>query len=78
MERSGERWRSPFRQARRQSCSASPSPLRPLYPSQQVETIGVLGAGLMGAGIAEVSIGKNLRVLMKDKDQAGLFRAGRT
>ena len=48
------------------------------YPSQQVETIGVLGAGLMGAGIAEVSIGKNLRVLMKDKDQAGLFRAGRT
>ena len=46
--------------------------------AQQVETIGVLGAGLMGAGIAEVSIGKNLRVLMKDKDQAGLFRAGRT
>ena len=48
------------------------------YPSQQVETIGVLGAGLMGAGIAEVSIGKNLRVLMKDKDQAGLLHAART
>ncbi|EOD31453.1 putative hydroxyacyl-coenzyme A dehydrogenase/3-ketoacyl-coenzyme A thiolase/enoyl-coenzyme A hydratase alpha subunit [Emiliania huxleyi CCMP1516] len=43
-------------------------------PDKKVETIGVLGAGLMGAGIAEVSIGKNLRVLMKDKDQAGLSR----
>lgn len=43
-------------------------------PTRKVETIGILGAGLMGAGIAEVSIAKGLRVLLKDKDQVGLSR----
>eukprot|EP01108_Squamamoeba_japonica_P006640 TRINITY_DN5426_c0_g1_i1.p1 TRINITY_DN5426_c0_g1~~TRINITY_DN5426_c0_g1_i1.p1 ORF type:complete len:759 (-),score=525.79 TRINITY_DN5426_c0_g1_i1:86-2317(-) len=39
-----------------------------------VRTIGVLGAGLMGAGIAEVSVTKGYRVLLKDMSQAGLDR----
>lgn len=37
-------------------------------------TIGVLGAGLMGAGIAQVSIDKNMHVLLKDMSLAGLAR----
>ena len=43
-------------------------------PAVEVETVAVLGAGLMGAGISEVSAGKGYRVLMKDKDVAGLTR----
>jgi len=39
-----------------------------------VETIAVLGAGLMGAGIAEVSAAKDIRVLLKDRDLKGLSR----
>ncbi len=36
---------------------------------QKVQTIGVLGAGLMGSGIADVSVNKgNYRVLLKDRD----------
>ena len=44
-------------------------------PKNKIQTIGVLGAGLMGAGIAEVSadIGK-YRVLLKDKDEKGVGR----
>ena len=34
----------------------------------------MLGAGLMGAGIVEVSIDKGYKVLMKDMNQAGLAR----
>jgi enoyl-CoA hydratase/long-chain 3-hydroxyacyl-CoA dehydrogenase len=37
-------------------------------------TIGVLGAGLMGAGIASVSIEKNYDVILKDMSNAGLAR----
>lgn len=43
-------------------------------PGTPVRTIGVLGAGLMGAGIAEVSAVKDYRVLLKDRDTAGLSR----
>lgn len=39
-----------------------------------VKTIGVLGAGLMGAGIAQVSANAGLRVVLKDKDRKGLAR----
>ena len=44
-------------------------------PSKKVEKVGVLGAGLMGAGIATVSInkGKHL-VVMKDANYEGLQR----
>ena len=35
--------------------------------SPQVEKVAVLGAGLMGAGIAQVSAEKGLTVLLKDR-----------
>jgi enoyl-CoA hydratase/long-chain 3-hydroxyacyl-CoA dehydrogenase len=41
---------------------------------RRVDTIGVLGAGLMGAGIAQVSAQAKLSVLLKDRDAAGLGR----
>ncbi|XP_015109363.1 trifunctional enzyme subunit alpha, mitochondrial [Diachasma alloeum] len=40
----------------------------------QVKKIGVVGAGLMGAGIATVSIDKGYSVALKDTTDAGLFR----
>jgi enoyl-CoA hydratase / long-chain 3-hydroxyacyl-CoA dehydrogenase len=44
-------------------------------PSHPVNTIAVLGAGLMGAGIATVSVDNGgYRVLLKDKDLAGVSR----
>jgi len=43
-------------------------------PSVDVQTIGVLGAGLMGAGIAQCSASKGFRVLLKDRDTAGLTK----
>ncbi|GAV07047.1 hypothetical protein RvY_16935 [Ramazzottius varieornatus] len=43
-------------------------------PQNPVRTIGVLGAGLMGAGIAQVSIDKGYKVILKDAKQAGLSR----
>jgi enoyl-CoA hydratase / long-chain 3-hydroxyacyl-CoA dehydrogenase len=39
-------------------------------PEKRVETVAVLGAGLMGAGIAQVSASKGMRVLLKDRDAA--------
>jgi len=41
-------------------------------PAVSVQTIGVLGAGLMGAGIAQCSATKGFRVLLKDRDTTGL------
>lgn len=43
-------------------------------PKLDVKTIGVLGAGLMGAGIVQVSIDKGYKVIMKDATDAGLYR----
>jgi len=39
-----------------------------------IKTVAVLGAGLMGAGIAHVSVDKGYRVILKDTTQAGLGR----
>lgn len=43
-------------------------------PQRQVKTVGVLGAGLMGAGIVQVSVDKGYQVVMKDATDAGLAR----
>ncbi|CAM9467299.1 unnamed protein product [Chrysoparadoxa australica] len=40
--------------------------------NRTVNTVAVLGAGLMGAGIAQVSGEKGLRVLLKDRDVASV------
>lgn len=43
-------------------------------PSKPIKNIGVLGSGLMGAGIASVSIDKGYNVAMKDMNQTGLSK----
>jgi len=44
-------------------------------PTKPVNKIAVLGAGLMGGGIAQVSVDQGkYTVLLKDKDQAGVSR----
>ena len=43
-------------------------------PSSDTKTIGVLGAGLMGAGITQVSIAKGYNVLLKDVNNDSLGR----
>ena len=44
-------------------------------PKHPIQTLAVLGAGLMGSGIAQVSaVQGNARVLLKDKDNKGLAR----
>lgn len=43
-------------------------------PPKAPKTIGVLGAGLMGAGIVQVSIDKGYKVILKDTNDAGLGR----
>lgn len=43
-------------------------------PQRKVQTVGVLGAGLMGAGIAHVSVDKGYDVILKDTTTAGLNR----
>jgi 3-hydroxyacyl-CoA dehydrogenase/enoyl-CoA hydratase/3-hydroxybutyryl-CoA epimerase len=46
----------------------------PSVEARKVERIGMLGAGLMGAGIAYVSSNAGYGVRLKDKDAAGLGR----
>ena len=46
----------------------------PFPNPRPIANIGVLGAGLMGAGIAEVSVAKGYRVALKDVNLAGLQR----
>ncbi|BES88970.1 3-hydroxyacyl-CoA dehydrogenase, C-terminal domain [Nesidiocoris tenuis] len=43
-------------------------------PQKDVKTLAVLGAGLMGAGIVQVTIDKGINVILKDASQAGLNR----
>lgn len=43
-------------------------------PPPNIEKIGVLGAGLMGAGIAGVASESGMRVRMKDRDDASIGR----
>jgi len=43
-------------------------------PSKPVETVGILGAGLMGAGVAQVSAQRGFKVLLKDVNVQGLGR----
>jgi len=43
-------------------------------PQKETKNIAVLGAGLMGAGIASVSIDKGYNVILKDMAQTGLSR----
>jgi len=41
---------------------------------ESIDTVAMLGAGLMGAGIAQVSAEKGLRVVLKDMNAAGLAK----
>ncbi|KFO23368.1 trifunctional enzyme subunit alpha, mitochondrial [Fukomys damarensis] len=43
-------------------------------PQNEVKQLAILGAGLMGAGIAQVSVDKGLKTLLKDATVAGLGR----
>lgn len=43
-------------------------------PQNDIKTVAVLGAGLMGAGIAQVSVDKGYNVILKDTNEAGLNR----
>ena len=43
-------------------------------PPPRINTLAVLGAGLMGAGIAQVSIGAGLRVVLKDREPGAVAR----
>ncbi|XP_008833218.1 trifunctional enzyme subunit alpha, mitochondrial [Nannospalax galili] len=43
-------------------------------PQKNVQHLAVLGAGLMGAGIAQVSVDKGMKTLLKDTTVAGLGR----
>lgn len=42
--------------------------------SARVRKLAVLGAGLMGAGIAQVTVNRGVRTLLKDTSEAALSR----
>nr|CAG4645367.1 EOG090X01G2 [Lynceus sp. MCZ IZ 141354] len=43
-------------------------------PQRETKTLAILGAGLMGAGIAQVSVDKGYHVILKDAHHKGLAR----
>uniref|UniRef100_A0A8C0QI29 Trifunctional enzyme subunit alpha, mitochondrial n=1 Tax=Canis lupus familiaris TaxID=9615 RepID=A0A8C0QI29_CANLF len=43
-------------------------------PQKEVKDLAILGAGLMGAGIAQVSVDKGLKTILKDATLTGLGR----
>ncbi|XP_057679172.1 hydroxyacyl-CoA dehydrogenase trifunctional multienzyme complex subunit alpha a [Corythoichthys intestinalis] len=43
-------------------------------PKKEVKNLAILGAGLMGAGIAQVSIDKGIRTILKDTTVEGISR----
>ncbi|XP_061741845.1 hydroxyacyl-CoA dehydrogenase trifunctional multienzyme complex subunit alpha a [Nerophis ophidion] len=43
-------------------------------PQKEVKSLAILGAGLMGAGIAQVSIDKGLHTILKDSAAEGISR----
>lgn len=43
-------------------------------PEKEVKTLAILGAGLMGAGVAQVSVDKGMNTILKDTTEAGLAR----
>lgn len=43
-------------------------------PEKEVKTLAILGAGLMGAGIAQVTVDKGVHTILKDTAEAGLAR----
>uniref|UniRef100_A0A3Q0SIY9 Trifunctional enzyme subunit alpha, mitochondrial n=1 Tax=Amphilophus citrinellus TaxID=61819 RepID=A0A3Q0SIY9_AMPCI len=43
-------------------------------PEREVKTLAILGAGLMGAGIAQVSVDKGIHTILKDTTVEGLAR----
>ncbi|XP_077601326.1 hydroxyacyl-CoA dehydrogenase trifunctional multienzyme complex subunit alpha a [Stigmatopora nigra] len=45
-------------------------------PKKEVKNLVILGAGLMGAGIAQVSIDKGIRTILKDTTVEGISRGG--
>ncbi|XP_077443508.1 hydroxyacyl-CoA dehydrogenase trifunctional multienzyme complex subunit alpha a [Stigmatopora argus] len=45
-------------------------------PKKEVKNLVILGAGLMGAGIAQVSIDKGIKTILKDTTVEGISRGG--
>ena len=43
-----------------------------------VETVGIIGSGLMGTGIAQVCAASGLKVIVRDIDQAALARSAQS